>query len=85
MAALIAVKLCLSGHPARIPHLPVFVNIVVMSVGIQRNVIVAVSGEAQKLGIFIEAVPSSCVGNKGEKVLASQVMVFWRECFGLKG
>ena len=53
-------------------------DIVIFSVGIYRNIVVAVTGDAKKFGIFVEAVSATSVRNQGEKVLRSQIVDPWK-------
>ena len=74
MAALVGVELRLGRLPAGIPEGVAFLNIEVLAVAIERHVIVAVAGEAQKLCILIEGIASTGVGNQGEELVASEVV-----------
>ena len=67
--ALIGIQLGLCGHPSRIPDCIAFLNIVVMTVAIHRNVVVAVAGDAKELGVLIKAVTAAGVGDQGKEIL----------------
>ena len=78
MSAFIGIKLCAGRHKSRIPDGSVIVNIVIFSVGIVWDIIVAVAGDAEQLGIFIEAVASAGVGDQAEKILGSKIVDPWQ-------
>ena len=78
MSAFIGIQLCAGWHKSRIPDSSVIINIVILSIGIIWNVIVAVAGDAEQFGIFIEAVASAGVGDQAEKVLGSKIVNPWQ-------
>ena len=67
--ALIGIQLGLCGHPSRIPDRIAFLNIVVMAVAVERDIVIAVSGQAQKLCVFIKTVAAAGVGDQGKEIL----------------
>jgi hypothetical protein len=46
MTAAVSIQFCFGRHPARIPDRVTIFNIVVMSIGIERYIIITVSGQA---------------------------------------
>ena len=52
VAALIAVQLCLGGLPAGVPDGIAVLDIEIVAVAVQRHGIVAVTGQAEQLGVF---------------------------------
>src|SRR5574344_1996440 len=74
MTALVAVKLRLHRFEARVPDCLAVFDIEVASVRIERNVVVAVAGNAAEAGISIECVSSCGVGNKREEFFVSKVV-----------
>ena len=67
--ALIGIQLGLCGHPSRIPDCIAFLNIVVMTVAVERDVVIAVSGQTQELCVFIKTVSAAGVGDQGKEIL----------------
>ena len=67
--ALIGIQLGLCGHPSRIPDCIAFLNIVVMTVAVEQDVVIAVSGQTQELCVFIKTVSAAGVGDQGKKSL----------------
>ena len=51
------------GHCSGIPDGSVVVNVIILSVGIKRNGIIAISGNAQQLCVLVEAVAAAGIGN----------------------
>ena len=47
VTAAVSIQFCFGRHPARIPDRVTIFNIVVMSIGIERYIIIAVSGQAE--------------------------------------
>ena len=45
-----------------------------MSVAVKRHIVVPISRQPQKLGVFIEAVASAGIGDKRKEVLRAQVI-----------
>ncbi|MNJ51964.1 hypothetical protein D3C77_472800 [compost metagenome] len=74
MPAFIKIELPFNRHPARCPEISVIVQIVIASPCIQRNVVVAVTGNPPQTGVAVERIPSGRVGNQAEKLLVAQVV-----------
>src|SRR5574344_405332 len=74
MTALVAVKLRLHRFEARVPDCLAVFDIEVASVRVERNVVVAVAGNAAEAGIGIECVSSCSVGNEREEFFVSKVV-----------
>jgi len=64
--ALIGIQIGLCGHPSRIPDRITFLNIVVMAVAVERDIVIAVSGQ---LCVFIKTVAAAGVGDQGKEIL----------------
>ena len=69
VAALVLIKRRLGRHGTGVPDVLAVMNVVVFSVGIDRDIIVAVPGDSEQLGILIEAVTAAGIGNQRKKVL----------------
>src|SRR5574344_412397 len=74
MTALVAVKLRLHRFEARVPDCLAVFDIEVASVRVERNVVVAVAGNAAEAGIGIECVSACSVGNEGEELLIAKIV-----------
>ncbi len=74
VAAAVGVQISLDRLPARVPDAVAVLDIIVVAPAVHGAVVIAVSGQAEKLGIFIETVATGRVGNQSEKVLGSQVV-----------
>ena len=61
---LISVQIGLGWHPSGIPDGIALFNIVVVSIAVERNIVITVSRQTKKLCIFIEAVAAAGVGNQ---------------------
>lgn len=77
MSAFVGIQLRAGWHESRVPDGSVIIDIVIFSVGIVWNIVVAVTGNAEQLGIFVEAVTSAGVGDQAEKVLGSEIIDPW--------
>ena len=60
--------------PAVDPYGIPILDIVVFPVRIVRDAVVAVPRQAEQFGVLVKAVASAGVGNKGEEIIASQVI-----------
>ena len=78
VSALIGVQLCTGWHVSRVPDGSVIIDIVILSIGIIGNIVITVAGDAEKLGIFIEAVASAGIGDQAEKVLGTKIVDPWQ-------
>ena len=74
VVALIGIQRRAGRHCPRVPDGIAVLNVVIFSVGIYRNVVVAVAGNAQQLGILVEAVAAAGIGNQGKEILGAQVI-----------
>ncbi len=74
VAAGVGIKRRLCRLPARIPDRIAVLDIEIMAVGILRGVVVAETGQAEELRIFIEAVAAASVGDQGEEFLTPQIV-----------
>ena len=74
MVAFVSIKRCLCWLPSRIPDRSVIIDEIVTSVRICRDIIVTVTGQAQKFGIFIEAVSACGIRDEGKEVFISQIV-----------
>ena len=80
MAAFIGIQRSAGRHTAWVPDGVTVLYVVILSVGIYRNVIVAVAGDAKELGILIEAVAAAGIGNQGEEILRTKVVDPGKRC-----
>ena len=78
MAALINIKRSAGWHCTWIPYGISIFDIVVFSVGIYRDIIVAVTSDTEQLCIFIEAIAAAGVGNQCEEILGAKVIDPWQ-------
>ena len=78
VAAFIGIQRSSGGHEAWVPDGVPFFYVIVFSVGIGWNIVVAVTCDTKELGIFIEAVASAGVGNQGEEILGAKVIDPWQ-------
>ena len=62
------------GLPARIPDRITFFDIKIMSVIVIGNTVVPITGDAEKLCIFIEAVTAAGIRDQTEKAIRSQII-----------
>ena len=74
MAAFIGIHRRTGRHRAGVPYNAVVLNIVVFAIGIQGKAVIAVSGKAEQLCVFVEAVAATGVGNQRKEVSASQIV-----------
>ena len=63
VAAFISIQRGFGRLPAGIPYCIFVLNVEIMSIGVIRNIVVTVTGHAEKFGVFIEAITSASVGN----------------------
>ena len=70
----VSVKLCLGRLPSGVPDRVAVLNIEIVPVGILWRVVVAESGEPEKLGVFVEAVTASGVRYERKEFFASQII-----------
>ena len=80
MTAFIGIYRCFGWHGAGIPDGVTIFDIVILSVGINRQCIVTVTGDTQQFCIFIEAVSAAGIGNKGEETFCAQIVDPWEWC-----
>jgi hypothetical protein len=80
--AFVGIKRCLGRLPAWIPDKSFIVDIIVLAVGIIRDVVIAVACDAEHLRILIEAVAAAGVGNDREEIVASEIIDPWKRRFG---
>ena len=66
MTAFVTVQFCFDRLPARIPYGISVLDIYIFSIGVRRDVIVTITGEAEQSGVTTESVSAAGVGNKGE-------------------
>ena len=74
VAALVRIQLGFHRHPARIPDSISIFDVVVTAAEVHGAVVVAVAGQAQQLGVFVEAIASGRIADEAEEVLASQIV-----------
>ena len=74
MAAFVRINRSFGRHCARIPDGAAIINIVILSVGIQRDGVVTISGNTQQFGILIEAVPAAGIGDQSKEVLTAELV-----------
>jgi hypothetical protein len=74
VVALIVVEIGLSGLPAGIPNGVSIFDIVIAATCVDWHVVVAVAGETPELGIFVEAVAASRVGDETEELLVAEIV-----------
>ena len=74
MTAGVSVKLGLGRLPAGVPDRVAVFNIEIVPVGILWRIVVAESGEPEKLGVFVETVTASGVGYDRKEFFASQII-----------
>src|SRR5699024_3252489 len=74
VTALVKVQGSLYRLLARIPDRISLFNIKIMAIVIIGNIVVPITGDTQKLCIFIKAVAAAGIGNKTEKAIGSQII-----------
>jgi hypothetical protein len=74
VAAGVRVELCLRRLPAGIPDRIAVLDIEIVTVGILWRIVVAESGEPEKLGVLVEAVTSSRVGYDRKEFFTSKII-----------
>ena len=74
MSALIVVEWCSARFPSWAPYRVAVLDIEVSPVVVHRHVVVTIASDASELSVFVEAVPSCCVGYEGEEVLISKIV-----------
>ena len=74
VAALIGVQLGFRGLPTGVPDGIAVLDIEIVAVAVQRHGIVAVTGQAEQLGVFIKAVSSGSIGNQRKEAIHSQII-----------
>jgi hypothetical protein len=74
VSAFIALQRGLRRLPAGIPDRFTVADVVVASAGVDRNIVVAVAGQAAKLGILVEAVAAAGIRNQPEELLVPKVV-----------
>ena len=72
--ALIGVQRSLCRLPSRIPDRPFIGDVVILAIGIIGDIIVTITGDAEHLRVFIEAVTAACIGYDREKIITSKVI-----------
>ena len=80
VSAGIAVERCSGRLPAGIPDRIAILNIEVMSVRIERRVVVAITCEAEKLGVFIKSVSAAGIGNQCEEFFTAEIIDPGKRC-----
>ena len=63
VVTLVGIEFSLSRLPAGIPYLVLVCNIIILSVGIIGDIVVAVTSNSEHLGILVKAVAATGVGN----------------------
>ena len=74
VTAFIKVQGSLYRLPARIPHRIAFFDIKIMSVVVIGNTVVPVTGDTEKLSIFIEAIAAAGIRDQTEKAIGPQII-----------
>lgn len=64
---LISVQIGLGWHPSGIPDGIALFNIVVVSIAVERNIVITVSRQTKKLCIFIEAIATAGIEIREKK------------------
>ena len=64
MTALVEVERCLAGLPSWIPHGVAILDVEITATIVHRHIVVAITRDATELGILVETVTSSSVGNQ---------------------
>ena len=82
VAAFIAVQRRPGRLPAGVPDRITVFNVVIASALIGWTIIVAVAGQTKKLGIFIEGIAASGIGNQAEEILRAEIIDPGKGCFG---
>ena len=74
VAALIGIQLGLGWFPARIPDGIAIFDIVIFSISVVRDIVVAVTCDTKQLCIFVEAVSAAGIGYERKEIVASEVV-----------
>ena len=74
VTAFISIQGSAGRHCTRVPDGVLVFNVVVLSIGIHRNIVVAVTGNAKELGVLIEAVSAAGIGNQGKEIPGTKVI-----------
>jgi len=74
VTALVAVELSLDRLPAKRPYIAAVVYVEVTTACIGGNVVVAITGKAQKTSVLVEAITAGSVGEQTEEVLTAQIV-----------
>ena len=77
---LISVQIGLGWHPSGIPDGIAIFNIVVVSIAVERNIVITVSRQTKKLCIFIEAIATAGIGDQRKEILRTQIVDPWEWC-----
>ena len=80
VAAAVGIQLSLCRLPSRVPYGITIFNIVVTTTGIQRAVVVTVSGDTHQFCIFVERVSAGRIGDQAEEILRSKIVDPWQRC-----
>ena len=80
MAAFIGIELGAHRLPSGVPDRIAVFDIEVFAVIIIRNIVIAVAGNSQQLGIFIECIAAHCVRDQREEVLVAEVIDPGQRC-----
>ncbi len=74
MAALIAIEWSLARFPTWVPDGVTVLDVEVATAIVHRYPVVAIAGDAAELGVLIEGVATSCVGDEREEILVAQIV-----------
>ena len=61
MTAFVRVERSLARLPSRVPHRAIVVDVEIASAIVHRHTVVAITGDATELSVFVEVVTSGCV------------------------
>ena len=76
VTAVVGVEITAHGLPRRRPEAACFrvAQIKVAPVRVERDVVVAIAGQASQPGVAVERVPAACVRNQTEELFAAQII-----------
>ena len=74
MAAFVEVKWRLGRHGAGVPDLFAVMDIIVFAIGVYGNIVITITGNAEKLCVFVETVASAGVGDQRKEIVRSKIV-----------
>ena len=74
VTALIGIQFCFDRLPAGVPYGIFIFDVKIFPVAVPGNIVIAVTGQAEKFCILIEGISAAGVGNQSEEIPASQII-----------